>query len=153
MPSPGLVRALSVPGGPCVRDDRGVAAGFEIPLFYDSMISKLIVCDDTRAGAIARLARVLDEYRVIGVRTTLPFFRWLVAQPEFASGDFDTTYLDGLLAARKGQAFVDPTARDADDAVVAAALASWFRAHQASAGSAPATGGLWRRAARTEALR
>jgi acetyl-CoA carboxylase biotin carboxylase subunit len=154
MPSPGLVRALNVPGGPGVRDDRGVAAGFEIPLFYDSMISKLIVWGDTRADAITRLSRVLDEYRVIGVRTTLPFFRWLAAQPEFASGAFDTTYLDALLAARKGQAFVDPTDRDADDAVVAAALASWFRAHQASAGAPPAAaGGVWRRTARTEALR
>ena len=154
MPAPGLVRALSVPGGPGVRDDRGVAAGFEIPLFYDSMISKLVVWGDTRTDAIARLSRVLDEYRVIGVRTTLPFFRWLVAQPEFAAGAFDTTYLDGLLAARKGQAFVDATAGDADDAVVTAALAAWFRAHQASAGTpAQAAGGVWRRAARTEALR
>jgi acetyl/propionyl-CoA carboxylase alpha subunit len=123
-------------------------------LFYDSMISKLIVWGDTRADAIARLSRVLEEYRVIGVRTTLPFFRWLAAQPEFASGDFDTTYLDTLLAARTGQAFVDPTDEDVDDAVVAAALASWFHAHQASAGAPPAAaGGVWRRAARTEALR
>ena len=58
MPAPGLVRALSVPGGPGVRDDRGVAPGFEIPVFYDSMISKLIVWDDTRDAAIARLRRV-----------------------------------------------------------------------------------------------
>jgi len=154
MPSPGLVRALSIPGGPGVRDDRGVAAGFAIPLFYDSMISKLVVWGDTRTDAIARLSRALDEYRVIGVRTTLPFFRWLAAQPEFASGDFDTTYLDSLLAARKGQAFVEATDADADDAVVAAALSAWFRAHQASAcGPAQAAGGVWRRAARTEALR
>ena len=154
MPSPGLVRAISVPGGPGVRDDRGVAPGFEIPLFYDSMIAKLIVWGDTRSEAIGRLARVLDEYRVIGVRTTLPFFRWLVSQPAFVDGAFDTAYLDGLLASRKGQPFVEPTDRDVDDAAIVAAVATWFRAHQASAGGPAAqTSGAWQRAARTEGLR
>jgi len=154
MPSPGLVRALNVPGGPGVRDDRGVAAGFTIPLFYDSMIAKLIVWGDNRPDAIARLSRVLDEYRVIGVRTTLPFFRWLVAQPEFTSGQFDTTYLDSVLAERKGEAFVGATDADADDAAIVAALAAWFRTHQASAGApaAPAAGN-WQRAARLEGVR
>ncbi len=154
LPSPGLVRGLSVPGGPGVRDDRGVAAGFDIPLFYDSMIAKLIVWGETRVEATSRLARVLDEYRVIGVRTTLPFFRWLVGQPAFAAAQFDTTYLDGLLAERKGQPFVDATDGDADDAVIVAALAAWFRAHQASAtpeGAPAAT--PWRGAARLEARR
>ena len=154
MPAPGLVRAISVPGGPGVRDDRGVAPGFEIPLFYDSMIAKLIVWGDTRMEAIGRLARVLDEYRVIGVRTTLPFFRWLVSQPEFVAGAFDTTYLDALLAARKGQAFVEATDSDAEDAAIIAAVAAWYRAHQASAGGpAAVSSGAWQRAARTEALR
>ncbi len=154
MPSPGIVRSLSVPGGPGVRDDRGVAAGFEIPLFYDSMISKLIVWGETRQQGIARLTRVLDEYRVIGVRTTLPFFRWLVAQPEFADGQFDTTYLDALLSARKGQPFLEATEADVDDAVVVAALAAWSRAHQASAGAPTSSAsGVWRRAARDEGLR
>jgi acetyl-CoA carboxylase biotin carboxylase subunit len=154
MPSPGLVRGLSVPGGPGVRDDRGVSAGFEIPLFYDSMISKLVVWGADRAEAIARLRRVLDEYRVAGVRTTLPFFRWLVGQPEFAAGQFDTTYLDGLLASRKGQSFVDPSEQDVDDAVVIAAVSAWFRAHQAAGADVPAAAGSsWRRAAREDGRR
>ncbi|MDA1307744.1 MAG: acetyl-CoA carboxylase biotin carboxylase subunit [Acidobacteria bacterium] len=154
MPSPGLVRALSVPGGPGVRDDRGVSAGFEIPLFYDSMISKLVVWAEDRPQAIARLRRVLDEYRVAGVRTTLPFFRWLVAQPEFSAGDFDTTYLDGLLATRKGQPFVKASTEDGQDAVMIAAVAAWFRANQASgAGAAAGDTSVWRRTARTEGCR
>ncbi len=154
MPSPGLVRALSVPGGPGVRDDRGVSAGFEIPLFYDSMISKLVVWGEDRPQAIARLRRVLDEYRVAGVRTTLPFFRWLVAQPEFSAGDFDTTYLDGLLATRKGQPFVKASTEDGQDAVIIAAVAAWFRANQASgAGAAAGDTSVWRRTARTEGCR
>jgi acetyl-CoA carboxylase biotin carboxylase subunit len=152
VPSPGKVTALSVPGGPGVRDDRGVGAGFDIPLYYDSMISKLIVWGPTRAQAIDRLARALDEYRVVGVRTTLPFFRWLVAQPAFRDAEFDTTYLDRLLAERAGRPFLTPSATDEADATVAAALAAWLRAHHA-AGEAPPETSVWRRTARSEGLR
>ena len=112
MPSPGLVRALGVPGGPGIRDDRGVAAGFEVPVFYDSMISKLVAWGADRSEAIVRLRRALAEYRVVGVKTTVPFFQWLIDQPEFTEGRFDTTYLDRLLAERKGQPFVDATDQD-----------------------------------------
>ena len=154
MPAPGLVRSLNVPSGPGVRDDRGVTAGFEIPVFYDSMISKLVTWGDTRHDAIARMRRALDEYRIGGVKTTLPFFRWLLAQESFARAEFDTTYLDRVLAERAGQVFVSPDATDEQDAAVAVALASWFRAHRAAAASAPVSaGGAWRRAARTEATR
>ena len=153
MPAPGLVRALSVPGGPGVRDDRGVAPGFEIPVFYDSMISKLIVWDRSREAAIARLRRVLQEYRVVGVRTTVPFFQWLVEQPEFASGQFDTTYLDRVLEERRGQPFVTPSEEDEHDALVAAAVAAWFRSHRAVASGPTVTDSLWRRTARREGLR
>ena len=155
MPSPGRVRALSVPGGPGIRDDRGVAAGFEVPIFYDSMISKLVVRGDTRSDAIARLDRALDEYRVVGVKTTLPFFQWLVRQPEFIEARFDTTYLDKLLAQRQGEPFLAATEADERDAVVAAALSAWLRAHRAAAGNGNGgdRGGAWRRAARVEGLR
>ncbi len=154
LPSPGLVRALAVPGGPGVRDDRGVAPGFEVPVFYDSMIAKLAVWGSTRAECVGRLTRALDEYRVVGVKTTMPFFQWLVRQPAFADAAFDTTYLDRVLADRNGQPFVQPTAADEEGAALAAALASWFRAHRAAAaGAAEPAGDAWRRAARREALR
>jgi acetyl-CoA carboxylase biotin carboxylase subunit len=154
LPSPGLVRGVAVPGGPGIRDDRGVDPGFEIPLFYDSLISKLIVWGESRQQAVQRLTRALDEYRVAGVSTTLPFFRWLVRQPAFEAGRFSTTYLDRVLAARDAP-FVEPTDEDARDAAVAAALSAWFLAHRAgTADSAPAAGSsAWRRAARTESLR
>jgi acetyl-CoA carboxylase biotin carboxylase subunit len=155
LPSPGLVRALSVPGGPGVRDDRGVSPGFTIPTYYDSMISKLNVWADSREAAIARLTRVLDEYRVIGVKTTIPFFQWIVRQPDFVAGRFETTYLDRLLAERRGQSFVEPTETDHDDAAVVAALASWARSHRAGLanGESPGAGSAWRLAARRESLR
>ncbi|HXT69572.1 MAG TPA: acetyl-CoA carboxylase biotin carboxylase subunit [Vicinamibacterales bacterium] len=153
MPAPGLVRALSVPGGPGIRDDRGVAPGFEIPVFYDSMISKLVVWADTRADAIARLRRVLAEYRVVGVKTTVPFFQWLVEQPEFAEARFDTTYLDRILAARKGQPFVEPQESDEEDAVVAAAISAWFHTHRAIAAAGSDAASAWRQSARRDGLR
>jgi acetyl-CoA carboxylase, biotin carboxylase subunit len=152
LPSPGLVRGVVVPGGPGVRDDRGVEAGFEVPLFYDSLIAKLVVWGDSRPHAIRRLTRALDEYRVVGIQTTLPFFRWLVRQPEFAAAQFSTTYLDGLLAERDGP-FVAPTAAEQDDAAIAAALASWTRAHRAAGESTGTTSSTWRRAGRLDSQR
>jgi acetyl-CoA carboxylase biotin carboxylase subunit len=153
MPSPGLVRALNVPSGPGVRDDRGVAAGFEIPVFYDSMIAKLVVWGDTRAQAISRLDRALAEYRVVGVKTTVPFFQWLVRQPAFHEGRFSTTYLDELLADRKGRVFIEPTMRDEQDAAVVAALGAWFVAHGAGAQHGADEASPWRRASRISGLR
>lgn len=152
LPSPGLVRAIAAAGGPGVRDDRGVTAGFEVPVFYDSMISKLIVWGDTREEAVGRLTRALDEYRVVGVKTTLPFFRWLVGQPEFLQGAFDTTYLDGILETRHGEAFVAPKPADQTDAAIAVAVASWLRAHRAAANARTDGSSAWRRAARLGAV-
>ena len=153
LPAPGLVRALATPGGPGVRDDRGVAAGFEIPSFYDPMISKLIVWGDTREEAISRLSRVLAEYRVVGVRTTIPFFQWLVAQDEFRAGQFDTTYLDRILQSRSGEPFVPPDLLEERDAAIAVALAGWLRAHRGPLDSTGESIGAWRQAARLESMR
>jgi acetyl/propionyl-CoA carboxylase alpha subunit len=111
------------------------------------------VWGESRAQAIQRLTRALDEYRVAGVQTTLPFFRWLVRQPEFAAARFSTTYLDTLLATREGP-FVTPTPTEAEDALVAAALAAWARAHH-NGGDRPAAeaSSAWARAARLEGRR
>jgi len=151
MPSPGLVRAISTPGGPGIRDDRGVAPGFEIPVFYDSMIAKLVAWGDTRADAIVRLGRALDEYRVAGVKTTVPFFRWLIRQPSFHDARFDTTYLDRILAERAGVPFVEPTDEETIDAAIAAAISAWRR--QSTTAAPAVVNGEWRRAARLEGLR
>jgi acetyl-CoA carboxylase biotin carboxylase subunit len=152
LPSPGLVRELALPGGPGVRDDRGVDAGFDVPLFYDSLIAKLVVWGESRAQAIERLTRALDEYRVVGVKTTLPFFRWLVRQPEFVRAEFSTTYLDALLAERDAP-FVAANDLERDEAAIAAALGAWSRAHHASVGSGGGLASAWRRAGRLDSLR
>ncbi len=153
LPSPGLVRAITSPGGPGIREDRGVAPGFEVPVFYDSLVSKLIAWGSDRDEAVARMTRALDEYRFVGLTTTVPFFQWLVRQPEFATGRFHTAYLDRVLASRGGEPFVPLDEGAARDAAVAAALATWFKAHRAAAAPDAATAGGWRRAARQDALR
>jgi acetyl-CoA carboxylase biotin carboxylase subunit len=159
MPSPGRVLGLTVPHGPGVRDDGGVAEGFEIPIYYDSLIAKLVVWGESRDVAIARLRRALSEYQVRGVRTTLPFFRWLTEQPEFASADFHTAWLDGVLAARKGEPFTAVSDADMRAAVIAAAVHAHAMASRVSGdrrsgqagASAPAS--KWQQASRIEGLR
>ncbi len=72
--------------GPGIRDDSGAAGGLDVPIFYDPMISKLVAWAEDRPAAIARMRRALGEYVVAGIKTTLPFFRWLLEQPEFVVG-------------------------------------------------------------------
>ena len=98
MPSPGRISALRVPSGPGVRDDSGAEAGADVPIFYDPMLSKLIAWGVDRPQAIARMRRALREYEVGGIRTTIPFFRWMFDQPEFLSASFHTSYLDEACA-------------------------------------------------------
>src|SRR5258705_586443 len=86
IPSPGKVLGLRAPGGPWVRDDTGVYAGYTIPRFYDTLMAKLIVWGPDRDAAIARMARALGEYTVAGVQTTIPILQRIVAHPDFVAG-------------------------------------------------------------------
>jgi acetyl-CoA carboxylase, biotin carboxylase subunit len=122
MPSPGRISALRVPSGPGIRDDSGAEAGGEVPIFYDPLISKLAAWGEDRAQAIARMRRALHEYEVVGIRTSLPFFRWVLSQADFQAARFDTTYLDRLLKARQGESFVPASEEYEEVAAIAAAL-------------------------------
>ncbi len=93
LPATGMVQALREPSGPGVRVDSGLYAGLQVPLFYDPLLSKLIVWGRDREQAIARMRRALDEYQVTGVRTTLPFARWLMNHPRYIAGDFSTDFI------------------------------------------------------------
>jgi acetyl-CoA carboxylase biotin carboxylase subunit len=152
LPSPGLVRDIRPASGPGIRDDGGVVAGFTVPVFYDSMIAKLIAWGGSRHEAIVRLTRALEEYEVLGIRTTIPFFLWLTGQPDFIAARFDTTYLDRLLAARRGESFSLFTEADERRIAIAAALDAMFRGGAAAAATARSGSG-WKSAARQEALR
>jgi acetyl-CoA carboxylase biotin carboxylase subunit len=93
MPSPGKIQYVRVPGGPNVRDDSGVYAGYVVPNFYDPMISKLSVWAPTRQEAIARMKRALSEYVVKGITTNIRYLRAVMDHPEFVGGDYDTSFL------------------------------------------------------------
>ncbi len=154
MPCPGRITSLQTPSGPGVRDDSGVAAGFEVPIHYDSMLSKLIAWGATREEARRRMLRALGEYRVGGVLTTLPFFQWMLTHEAFIRGEVDTTFLDAALAERGGEPFAPPDAGQVHLALVGTALDVWFAAadrEQAGGGAVDAS--AWARAARQAALR
>ena len=154
MPSPGLIRGLRPAAGPGVRDDGGVSVGYTVPVFYDSMIAKLIAWSGSRREAIDRMARALREYQVLGIRTTIPFFLWLMRQPEYVDGRYDTTYLDRLLAERAGATFSELSEDDEEVAAIAVAVDAFLRAGAASDGQAPSRAqDPWKQLARREGLR
>ena len=94
MPSPGKITDYHCPGGHGVRIDAHAYAGYVIPPFYDSMISKLITVAQTREEAIAKMQRALDEYIIEGIKTTIPFHQKLMKDEKFRSGDFTTKFLE-----------------------------------------------------------
>jgi acetyl-CoA carboxylase biotin carboxylase subunit len=158
LPSPGRVLGLRVPAGPGIRrDDGGVTPGLEVPVFYDPLIAKLSAWGEDRPHAIARMARALGEYEVRGIKTSIPFFRWLLADSDFQEGRFDTTTLDGLLQTRAGHPFLDVSPEVQEVALVATALYAFERAkHEPERGQGrgtPPAKGLWKTQGRLDALR
>jgi acetyl-CoA carboxylase biotin carboxylase subunit len=97
MPSPGEISFLDVPGGPGVRVDSAIYQGYKIPPFYDSMVGKLIVWALTREEAINRARRALREYRLEGIKTTIPLHIRLLDEKALRSGEYHTGYLEELL--------------------------------------------------------
>jgi acetyl-CoA carboxylase, biotin carboxylase subunit len=94
MPSTGRITHSLIPTGPGVRVDTGVYPGFEITPFYDPMIAKLIVWGETRAQAILRMRRALEEYRIVGVRTNIPFHQTMMDSHRFMAGQYDTRFVE-----------------------------------------------------------
>ncbi|HWO00267.1 MAG TPA: acetyl-CoA carboxylase biotin carboxylase subunit [Blastocatellia bacterium] len=98
LPSPGRITKLVEPAGPGVRYDSGSYQGWEVPIFYDPLLAKLCVWAETREAAVNRLARVLDEYSIEGISTTVPFFRAIAQDADFKRGEFDTGFIDRFLS-------------------------------------------------------
>jgi len=94
MPSTGRITHSLVPTGPGVRVDTGVYPGFEITSFYDPLIAKLIVWGETRAQAILRMRRALEEYRIVGVQTNIPFHQTMMDSHRFMGGQYDTRFVE-----------------------------------------------------------
>jgi acetyl-CoA carboxylase biotin carboxylase subunit len=129
MPSPGLVRRLTVPGGPGIRDDSGVYAGYAIPMEYDPLISKLVAWGENRDQALDRMRRALEEYQIVGIRTNIPYLRRILRHPEFAAGRYDTQFIDKLQ-----NEFLREDGKGPDEAAwAAAAVLAWFADEQGPA--------------------
>jgi len=94
MPSTGRITHSLLPTGPGVRVDTGVYPGFEITPYYDPMIAKLIVWGETRGQAILRMRRALEEYRIVGVRTNIPFHQTMMDSTRFMGGQYDTRFVE-----------------------------------------------------------
>jgi acetyl-CoA carboxylase biotin carboxylase subunit len=129
MPSTGRITHSILPTGPGVRVDTGVYLGFEITPFYDPMIAKLIVWGETRAQAILRMRRALEEYRIVGVRTNIPFHQTLMDSHRFMGGQFDTRFVEERFSMEAASEAVDAQAE------IAAILATLV-AHQQTERSA-----------------
>ncbi len=99
-PSPGRVTDFHAPGGPGVRVDSALYAGYRIPPHYDSLIAKLIVFGDDREQCRLRLKRALEEFVITGVKTTIPLHQALLDDPDFIAGDYSIKWLERWLAAR-----------------------------------------------------
>ncbi|MBZ4659927.1 MAG: acetyl-CoA carboxylase biotin carboxylase subunit, partial [Desulfacinum sp.] len=94
MPNPGFIRIYQSPGGHGVRLDGCIYQGYEIPRYYDSMLVKLTVYGFTWREAVDRLRRALDGFNIVGVKTTIPFYKQIVEDPDFIDQNFDTSYID-----------------------------------------------------------
>jgi len=94
LPSPGIIKQYRPPGGFGVRLDTHLYQGYELPIYYDSLIAKLISFDLDRQGAIAIMRRALDEFVISPVKTTLPLYRQIMDDSAFCRGDFDTGFIN-----------------------------------------------------------
>ncbi|GAB1537243.1 acetyl-CoA carboxylase biotin carboxylase subunit [Geovibrio sp. ADMFC3] len=93
-PSPGLITVYETPGGPNVRVESGAFAGYEVPLYYDPMIAKVCSFGKTREGAIIAMKRILTEYKVSGIKTSIPFHQRVLKNETFLAGNYDTSFID-----------------------------------------------------------
>ena len=94
MPSPGKVKKVTEPNGLGVRSDGYVYEGYEIPIYYDPLISKLITWGNTREEAIKRMKRSLQEYYILGVKTTISFLEKIMETPDFVNGTYNTHFIE-----------------------------------------------------------
>ena len=150
-PFPGTITLYRPPAGPGIRDDSGVYEGFEVPIYYDPMISKLVAWGKDRHEAISRMRQALQNYLIAGIKTTVSFLVEVMADPRFLEGDIDTTFVETFLKRGEGG---EPQYREV--AVVAASLHAYLSAkdRQAAAPTAGAVvGSPWTRAARQEGMR
>lgn len=129
MPSTGRISHVLQPTGPGVRIDTGVYPGFEISPYYDSLISKLIVWGETRAEAVLRMRRSLEEYKVVGIRTNIPFHQNLMDSHRFMAGQYDTRFVEERFSMDNGE---DPRGGQTEIAAMIATIVAHREYQQAT---------------------
>ncbi|MCA1590535.1 MAG: acetyl-CoA carboxylase biotin carboxylase subunit [Acidobacteria bacterium] len=120
LPSPGKIEQLRIPQGPGVRDDGGVYEGSDVSIYYDPMISKFATYGRNRHEAIERMRRALREYEILGIKTTIGFFREVMDDDEFVRGELDTGFIERFNSRRNRP---EPNDEMRDIAIIAACLA------------------------------
>lgn len=93
MPSAGRIKSIKIPEGPGIRHDSGIYPGYEIPIYYDPLVAKLISWGKNREEALLRMGRSLEEYSIQGVKTTIPFHQKLLRDKNFLKGDYNTSLI------------------------------------------------------------
>ncbi|GJM29250.1 MAG: acetyl-CoA carboxylase biotin carboxylase subunit [Cyclobacteriaceae bacterium] len=126
LPDTGKLHYYQIPRGPGVRVDDGYYQGMEVPIYYDPMIAKLIVHGKNRVEAIQRMIRSIDEYRVVGLKTTLDFCRFVMQHPKFEQGDYNTGFVGEHYRPEEGQNLNQETQE------VAAAFAAYISSQKKS---------------------
>jgi acetyl-CoA carboxylase biotin carboxylase subunit len=152
-PSPGKITTLVSAGGPGVRTDSGVYHGWTVPLEYDPLIAKITGFGSNRGEAIQRLHRALSEVIVTGIKTNIPFFKRLLARPEFLNGDLDTGFIERMFADEASS--LPPPLRHHEEEELAALAAALYESRIAplAPSAAGAAESRWKAAARDELLR
>jgi acetyl-CoA carboxylase biotin carboxylase subunit len=148
MPSPGRITRLRVPQGNGIRDDGGVYEGAEVSIFYDPMISKFATFGANRNEAVERMRRALQEYHVGGIKTTIPFFREVMDDEEFISGEVDTSYISRFMERRRNAELPEVIS---DMALIANAIA--FKTADAHPTVERRERGIWAARARLAAMK
>ncbi|MCK9447954.1 MAG: acetyl-CoA carboxylase biotin carboxylase subunit [Bacteroidales bacterium] len=120
MPSPGIIKHISEPLGLGVRHDGYVYEGYEIPIYYDPMISKLIVWSESRDEAIARLKRALYAYKITGVKTSIPYLHRILEVPDFVKGRYNTHFIE------ENKEYLQPKQNCVDQCMEVAAITAFI---------------------------
>jgi acetyl-CoA carboxylase biotin carboxylase subunit len=153
-PSPGLITRLVQPGGPGIREDCAVFAGWTVPLDYDPMLSKLVAFAETREMAIDRMLRALEEYVIGGIKTNIGLFRRILTDADFRAARIDTGYLERMLAAGPAVGSAPMQESVSEDVVaLAAALFAAFAKRETVPVGDVGTESRWAEAGRRERLR
>ncbi len=131
LPNIGKVKTYLIPAGPGIRVDDCMESNMEIPIYYDNMLSKLVVWGNTREEAIERMRRAIEEYVITGIQTTLSFGEFVMTHPKFIEGDFNTHFIQNYFNPETDEVAVKADEMD----VFAMAAAHFFKASKGTSSS------------------